>query len=130
MNKTNIKIELNIDITDENIDDIMTTALEGGINYWCNKVEVKDKDYKDKKYASDVLSVDGVLLMHDAEEDTIYELTKEKFINGLSKFLLKKGMSYFCDADAHELEIDCGMIDAGDADTIVQYALFGEEIYG
>lgn len=30
----------------------------------------------------------------------------------------------------HELHIDCGMVDAEVADAIIQYALFGEIIYG
>ena len=32
-----ITAEIKVKITDEDIDDIMTTAFNGGINYWCYK---------------------------------------------------------------------------------------------
>ena len=35
-----LKLELEVVVTQEDIDDIMTGALEGGINYWCGEAEV------------------------------------------------------------------------------------------
>lgn len=40
MNDFKVKVELEVNVTQEDIDDIVTTALEGGINYWCRKAEV------------------------------------------------------------------------------------------
>jgi len=51
MENFKVKAELEINVTQEDIDDIVTTALEGGINYWCGKVEV-DGDYLGE-YASE-----------------------------------------------------------------------------
>ena len=34
-----VSVNLQIVVTQEDIDDIMVTALEGGINYWCGKAE-------------------------------------------------------------------------------------------
>lgn len=121
-----IKIEKTITITDQDIDDIMVTALEGGINYHCVEVEVIDGDYKGSKYASGVISKGGSLLLID-EEDEQYNsaLNKERFINGLTMFLKDNG--HIIEEDG---TIDCGNIDADDADLIIQYACFGEQIFG
>lgn len=35
-----VKAEINVKLTEQDIDDIMVAALEGGINYWCGEAEV------------------------------------------------------------------------------------------
>lgn len=35
-----VKVALEIVLTQEDIDDIMCGALEGGINYWCDEAKV------------------------------------------------------------------------------------------
>ena len=35
------KAEISVRISTEDIDDIVTTALEGGICYWCKRAEVR-----------------------------------------------------------------------------------------
>ena len=89
-----VKAEINVKLTQQDIDDIMVAALEGGIDYWCFKVEVVG-DYLGE-YASEQISRGGMLKLYDIE-------------NG---------------------EVDCCNIDAGCADEIVQYALFGELVFG
>ena len=108
-----------LNITDQDIDDIMCTALEGGITYWCMKAEVIEDEYYGD-YASDQISKGGSLRLYGEEDDEIFELTKEKFLNGLEQW-----------AKEHRTtRIDPAMIDADHADCIVQYALFGELVYG
>lgn len=127
----NIEIAYQVEFTNEDINDIMATALEGGITYWCGRVEVKDKDLKGQEYASDVISHDGTLLIYDSEdEDEVWELTREKFINGLKKFLQLCDKEYFKSIDYSIRELDISMIDAEDADIIIQYALFNEIVFG
>ena len=77
-----LKLELEVIVTQEDIDDIMAGALEGGINYWCGKAEVVG-DYLGE-YASEQISRGGQLLLHDIEEDKTYTLDKEKFLKGLT----------------------------------------------
>ena len=72
-------------VTDEDINDIMTTALEGGISYWCSKAETVGPYLG--KYASDQISQGGALLLHDSEESKIYELTLDKFLNIIAAIL-------------------------------------------
>jgi len=124
MSKEKFKIETEIAVTQENIDDILCTAFEGGINYWCDKIRVKNEDYKGVTFASDVISRGGeLILLFEGEKKT---LNLENFKNGLKKWF-DDGCGKDCFYDG---EIDCGNIDAGCADQIVQLALFNEIIYG
>ena len=121
-----IEIFLNrkVYITKADIDDIMCTALEGGINYWCDKAEVlEDKYYGD--YASDQISRGGSLKLYNSENQKSYILTLDKFLIGLSKACnFGYGNTWFYDD-----KIDPAMIDSISADIIIQCALFGEIIY-
>lgn len=101
-------------VTQEQIDDVVCTALEGGITYWCNRAKVKDDDYKGAEWAHEVVTRGGVLVLHDTEEEIDYELDIKKLLKGFS--LVKS--------------FDFDQYDAADADSIIQSALFGEVIYG
>lgn len=125
MKKYDLEVKINVTLTDEDIDDIMCTALEGGISYWCCKAEVVG-DYLGE-YASDQISRGGALLLHDAEEDEVYELTLEKLIKG---FELWVAGGYDTYGAVCEGVVDTGEIDAEKADQICQLALFGEIIFG
>lgn len=118
-------------LTQQDIDDIMVAALEGGINYWCWRVVVQG-DYLGK-YASEQISRGGKLAVwidEPFEDDkTCYMLDRDKFLAGFKLWLEKGGDSY--DAiDYSDGSVDCGQIDATCADEIVQYALFGEVVFG
>lgn len=76
---------LDVRVRNEDIDDIMVSALEGGINYWCRKAEVKG-DYLGE-YASDQISRGGELILNDAGENKSYILSKKKFMEGLKKYI-------------------------------------------
>lgn len=121
-----VRPEIEAKLTDQDIDDIMVGALEGGINYWCREAEVVG-DYLGE-YASDQISRGGKLILHDAESNDKWELDLEKFLNGV-KLWLQNG-----DDQYHALQkdgtIDCCEIDGEMADLIVQYALFGEVVFG
>lgn len=127
-----LKLTINLEITEEDIDDIMSTALEGGIYYWCARVKVEGEYLGE--YASEQISRGGVLKLYDREEEAAYELTREKFMSGLGMYLenpiyetlyIGDG-EYFVD---EKYKVDVGNIDAIAADRIIQYALFGEIVY-
>lgn len=121
-----VRPEIEAKLTGQDIDDIMVGALEGGINYWCREAEVVG-DYLGE-HASDQISRGGKLILHDAESNDKWELDLEKFLNGV-KLWLQNG-----DDQYHALQkdgtIDCCEIDGEMADLIVQYALFGEVVFG
>lgn len=119
-------------VTVEDIDDIMVSALEGGINYWCDCAEViEEKRVAD--WGNEQIARGGMLRMHviepyDGKGTEWYELTLQKFLFGLRTWLefnpdvLEFKGNMYC--------IDCGKVDAIRADHIVQNALFGEVVYG
>lgn len=115
----------NVKVNAEDIDDIMACALEGGITFWCDEVRVVDKYLGE--YASDQISRGGELLLHDMEENETYLLTKKKFLRGLKTFL-NDSKGKICKLDSG-YEVDPANIDENDADSIIQYAIFGELVY-
>lgn len=115
----------NIKVNAEDIDGIMACALEGGITFWCDEARVVGEYLG--KYASDQISRGGQLLLHDMEEEETYLLNKEKFLKGL-KIFLDNSEGKICKLDSG-YEVDPANIDANDADSIIQYAIFGELVY-
>lgn len=113
-------------LTADDIDDIMTCALEGGINYWCSKAKVVG-EYRGE-YASEQISRGGTLELYDSEEDEVYELNIEKFMQGF-KTWIENGYDYN-GALSTNGKVDTSLIDANDADTIIQFSLFDEIVYG
>ena len=114
-------------LTQQDIDDIMVAALEGGINYWAGEAEViEEKRVAD--WGHEQIARGGVLVIHDIEDpDEKWELTLEKFLNGFKLWVEDSGDQY---GAVQGSEVDCCNIDAGCADAIIQYALFGEVMYG
>lgn len=113
-------------VTETDIDDIVCTALEGGITYWCNKAEVVGDYLGD--WAHEQISKGGTLIFHDTEEDEKYELTRDKLLNGIKLAYEQNWFSSYGWTDGKVL--DTCQIDADVADTIIQLALFEEVIYG
>lgn len=125
------RFERKLKVTGQDIDDIMVSALEGGINYWCRIVEVSEDNYYGE-FASDQISRDGSLWFYDIEEPDKYFLNRDMFMTGLAAWCAEYAEEYHFIRNEHNecMELECGMIDAGDADTIVQLALFGELMFG
>lgn len=126
MKEYEVKPEVTIKVTQQDVDDIMATALDCGISYWCYRAEVIG-EYKGV-YASDQISRGGLLRLYDREDGGKYMLSLDGFLNGL-KLWIESGACYEWGAvENNKLEV--GQIDAVAADSIVQYALFGELVYG
>ena len=121
-----VKVEIEVTLSQQDIDDIMVGALEGGITYWCQEAEVVGNYLGE--YASDQISRGGSLMLHDAESSDKWELTLEKFLNGV-KLWLQNG-----DDRYHALQkdgtLDTCNIDGEMTDMIIQYSLFGEVLFG
>ena len=111
-------------ITNEEIADLLVTAFEGGINYWCEEVELHippSDDYdEDKDFMSELLHHGGELKLIGVDGDA-WILTEDKFIEGIKHILIDSHWS------VEELMYNQ---DADIADQIIQYALFNEIIFG
>lgn len=108
-------------VTDEDIDDLLVTAFEGGITYWCDAVRVIEEPSESYEFASEVLTRGGMLELHDAEEfDDETEQYGKWYV--LTMPMLLKALS--------DVSFDFDDYDAGDADTVIQKAIFGGIVYG
>ena len=123
-----VKVEMEILLTREDIDDIMCGALEGGITYWCRKAEVLGKYLGE--YASEQIARGGTLNLYDSEEDVVYVLTKDKFLKGVELWAKNPIGGNCLEHIDGRLRFDCCNADAVVCDAIIQYALFGDVIYG
>lgn len=134
-----IRVGMPLIITDEDIDDIMSNALDW-ISYWCRSVEVVGEYLGE--YASEQISRGGELIfrcIEDPVDETPeildYKLDRKKFIHAVDVWLseldddakneiLDKGFNYY------GLELDVGQIDGPCSDAIIQLALFNEVVFG
>jgi hypothetical protein len=126
------KINIELQITDQEIKDIVITALEGGIGYWgclINEGEDFDLFYKDQKGISTSEFVANLLLsgksvyFYDSEtnsnEGEPWELRLNMILNGIEMYIEETKNLNFIDN-----------LDSLVADTIFQYAMFNEVVYG
>ena len=115
----------------EDIDDIMVSALEGGICYWADEARV-DELRRKSEWGHEQIARGGMLAIHVTEpfEDgkEWYVLTLDKFLRALNRWLENNPDSLVPENDWYR--IDCGQVDAVGADNIVQLALFGEVVFG
>ena len=109
--KYTVRPEVEVNLSQQDIDDIMAVAMEGGICYWCRKAEVVGEYLGE--YASDQISRGGALILHDAESAQTWELTLEKFLKGV-KLYFEQG----CHVNVEDNAIDTCDIDANDADCV------------
>ena len=128
--KFEVHAESTARLTQQDVDDIMVSALEGGICYWSDCVEVVDRYLSE--YASGQISRGGKLKIHvdepfDEANTEWYELDMEKFAQGFRLWLENGGDRYGAVSNG---EVDTCEIDGEMADLIIQYALFGEVVYG
>ncbi len=111
MNYT-LTLTLNLNITKEQIDEIIDTAGYG-IGYWA-KVAIIDDDYYQ------VVCEDGVR----------YILTNDAICTGINQYITNGNMPYnIMEFDGNNINLDTTMVDSVVADMIIQYACFGEIIY-
>lgn len=118
-----LEVKFNVEVTNQDIDDIMCTALEGGITYWCRRAEVVGGKYLGE-YTHEQISRGGSLMLYDAESSDKWELTLDKFKHGLQEWLRYNPGSVSVEC------IDTSYIDSNCADEIIQYALFNEVVFG
>lgn len=118
-------------VTVEDIDDIMCSALEGGICYWADAAKV-DEDHRASEWGHEQIARGGMLSIHVVEPfddgKEWYVLTLDKFLRAVNRWLENNPDVLVPENDWYR--IDCGQVDAMRADCIVQLALFGEVVFG
>ena len=121
-----IKNAFSLLITDEDLDSILDTASYGA-NYWCKKFTAKDEYLGN--YATDNVTLGGVMLVHD-KDGSVFEVDREKMIVGISKMIATNEYTIPLEVDDNgNLRIDLCQADAGDCELMLQFAIFGKQIY-
>ena len=114
-----------VSVTANDVETIIVNALEGGSDYWCgieetNIIQLKPKGIPYSTWIANALIEGESVMFYDIEDDEEkFTLTLDKLIKGIE--LNAQNRSY--DSDIHEG-------DASTADCILQFALFGELVYG
>lgn len=121
-----------VKITEEDVQDLVTTALCGGIGYWAkldNSGAEFDEAPEDECIDETVarLLIEGKTVeLIDEEDGSVYGWTLANLLEGLSRYLSGSRSSIVGDDGT----LDMCMVDAEAADMIVQLGIFGETIYG
>lgn len=111
-------IEVEIKLPGQVLLDVMTTAVEGGINYWAAiRNVVRDAELN-------VISFE----VRDNEEDDVVWLS-------VSPFVIARGMRLIIDEAkyphivAEIIKQENADLDADNVDVIVQYGVYGEHVF-
>lgn len=117
-------------LTDDECADILCTALEGGIGYWCQAWDITRRDTNE---AEDYVGWAYVSFeAHDAEAtDEVFGMVDYETVrrgcnlilagNVVSPYITQMVFRHFSEDEA---------MDADGADCVVQLGLFGELVYG
>lgn len=130
-----MKIQTEIEITDQQISDLIVTAVEGGSNYWYmiagyQEPEVIDfrcdtfcEDEKPHRIYDWPLCRGGAVIFEDIEGEY-----KDLLLNRES---IRKGLTLMAEHHNRRFaSVMDGNYDAEDADVFLQLCLFGEVIFG
>lgn len=134
-----IEFESGLTITTQDIVDYVLSCEDGGFDYWA-QIGYNAEDYKAARarliesgrpdselcyedILAEILEDGGKLTVTDREDGKDYELTMEKLLDGWKAYIIWSRSVGRSGTDFDEY-------DAEDADGILQYAIFGEWIYG
>jgi hypothetical protein len=117
------------ELTEDDIATIIINGFEGGINYWAG-LDVKDKPEWAKKPKDEPRATWATKLILEGEEILLYDIEEPdgNEVMVLTLDGLIKG--YELNAKERPWDSDIENGDAGTADAIIQYAIFGKLVFG
>lgn len=129
-----VEILRKVELTDEDVKDIVVTALEGGVGYWAC-LDNTGAEFSEAPGDEAVSETVGRLLLEgktvwfcDAEDEgEVFSLTLEKLKKGIGLFVTE-GYDIYGAFDGDK--VDMFDIDADRADIIFQLAMLGDIVYG
>ena len=122
---------LTVKVLEIDVLDILCAALYGGIGYWAvldnstDDFEKAPAEESTEETCARLLLRGKSIKFEDVESEQSFELTLDKFMIGIEKAVNAEGFNIIDDDGS----LDCCNIDSGIADSIIQYAIFGEVIY-
>lgn len=115
-------MKIEIEIKDEYIIDALTTALEGGSNYWY-WIENTPNELKDPLTSPNLIDW---ILSNPKNKVEITDVETNEILGYLCKDNIKSGIELFISNNG---VFDPAM-DAEDADVLFQYIIMGKIVYG
>lgn len=119
-----------IGLTDEDLNDILCSCIEGGSNYWAQiQNEGEQWDEVEKKLPAGHTIEDHIMAMWDegydlvimdVEDGELHSISFERFLEAIQSVIDDGTWS---SADIYDVD---GIV----GDCIMQYAAFGEVVYG
>ena len=132
-----IQITTTFEISDQFVRDVLCTAIEGGSNYWA---QFENARTVQGNYVAEVSELDVCEYGDESTEQSRHRIDTDKIREGMRRLLARDfnieashghaAQRYTWTLQRTILENDAGMIDADDADVILQLACFGHIIYG
>ena len=122
-----------VKLTEQDIEDIMVTALEGGIGYWAildnSRPEFENwpEEMSCAEIATRILISGGKISLIEEENEEVHDLSLNDILTGIQTFV-NEGCDRY--GAFNPQEIDLGNFDAECADLVIQFAIFGEQVYG
>mgnify|MGYP003304364810 CR=1 FL=1 len=109
-------IQVPIKVSDETLGDILFSAFVSA-KYWLYDENID--------YISEFTYKLKVPITDDDSELEEYTLDKDKLLKGLSQYISEYGI-----ASMEDGEVNASVLDGCDCELILQYALFGEQVFG
>jgi hypothetical protein len=124
-------IQVPVELDDQFIEDMMVTIMEGGANYWVDHISInhpagnKLKDTPGSVWAASALNLGGSITVFVQEEGDAHDsppvtINKEILVSGIQQWINHHSKP------SEALE----NYDADDADCVLQYAVFGQLVFG
>lgn len=120
-------VQVTLPISDSLLSDVLCTAFEGGINYWCNAVKVKDKT---SSYMCFEVTERYDNSLDEAFLGVLNNLTIRRGVRLILDGTVKVSPTILGDLRKAVRENYAGYVDSEVADCIVQAGLFDELVYG
>ncbi len=122
-----VKLDIVLKVTSENVSRIVNMAVnEDGISCWCSLVET-EKPVTGMSIGDYIAGGGYIKLTGARDEKEYYILDRESIVDGIKKFVdTQNRYSNAVYQENSKLYLDTYNMDSEDADTIIQYALFGE----
>ena len=109
-----MQIQYKLQLTEQELDDLLITAIEGGINYWAEVLSY----HKDESGWQTAKIID-----HDGEFTEYHTINHDTIRLGVDRLCASK-------YEWHVTDLVNDNADATTADVIVQLAIFDEIVYG
>jgi len=131
-----IRVSIPVELDDQFFEDVIVTTFEGGSNYWVETAEVVHPTEQRARgvalsiWAAAALNAGGSVVI--GFEDEKKTLTQAMLVKGVELWVKNhpQAVTFFMEHRSGKRKIETCNVDAGDADAILQYALFGQLVYG